>query len=77
METARNLNARLALTTAVVAARAARLTVTTMQVNGGELMTRVHRGANGRILRHSHTFQGRRIDRATALRLATQAKARH
>ena len=65
----RTANARQAVATARVDAN--RMTITTMQVNGGELMTRVHRDARGRITRHSHSFQGKRIERALALRLAT------
>lgn len=70
----RQVNARQAAANARVAAN--RMTVATMQVNGGELVTRVHRDAKGRITRHSHYFQGKRIERALALKLATTPRTR-
>lgn len=68
----RTANVRQATATARVEAR--RMTVATMQVNGGELVTRVHRDAKGRITRHSHFYQGKRIERALALKLATSPR---
>lgn len=60
---------------AAVAARTARMSVLVAQVSGGELFTRLHRDGKGRIASISYYFQGHRIDRATAMRVACRPRA--
>ena len=55
---------------AQVAARTERATVWIAEVNGGQLVTRRPRDAKGRFGACTYYYQGKRVDRATAFRLA-------
>ena len=59
---------------AQVAVRTERMNVLTAQVNGGELVTRIHRDAKGRFGRCTYFYQGKRIERAHAMRLPAQPR---
>ena len=74
MQTAREINARNAFTASVVEARTARMNVLVAQVNGGELVTRIHRGPKGRFGRCTYFYQGKRIERRHAMRLAAKPR---